>query len=157
MMNRRAGTLVAVKRPGGPPKLPRSLADLFCLIAATSNACARNITDAAMRTRPATRRVLTDAILIGVGALGVVDHEDVHAVARRFELEPELIPKGLENGRSIRPRRGVDAQIVRNPLDLPVEFPGEAGVIDDDAIDAGAREADQQIVERHRTRLEMAR
>src|SRR4051812_30593114 len=87
---------------------------------------------------------------ISLGALGMVDDEDVYAFARRFELEPELIAKGLEDRRAIRPLRGVDAQIVRDPLHFPIELPVEPCVIDDDAIEGSAAEADHQLVERHR-------
>src|SRR6185436_19205878 len=146
-MNWRSGTLVAVQRPAGPPKPPFSSPDLFCLMAATSNvgdgACACRIaTDAAATT--ATINFFMAKILVGLGPLGVVDHEDVHAVAHRFELETELVAKRLKDSRSLRP-----------PLDFPVELAGETRVIDDRAIEGGARQADQQVVERHRARPEM--
>src|SRR5205814_7730415 len=106
MMNLRAGTLVAVNRLGGPPKLPRSLADLFCLIAATSKVgggvCARSTATTATTkaVRVAAWRCM-QAILVGLRPFGAVDDQDVHAVARRFELETELLAKRLENRRSV--------------------------------------------------------
>src|SRR6185436_11279262 len=105
-MNWRSGTLVAVQRPAGPPKPPFSAPDLFCLIAATSNvgdgACARSIATDATATM-ANINFFMAKILVGLGTFGVVDHEDVHAVAHRFELQPELVAKRLEDPRSFRP------------------------------------------------------
>jgi len=60
---------------------------------------------------------------IGLRSLGVVDDEDVHAVARRLELETKLLPKGCEHRRPFRPARAVDAQIIGHPLHFPVDFP----------------------------------
>src|SRR6185369_13894927 len=131
---------------------------LFCLIAATSNvgdgACARSIATDATATM-ANINFFMAKILVGLGTFGVVDHEDVHAVAHRFELETELIAEGLEDARSFRPARTVDPQVLRHPLHLPVELAGETCVIDDRAIEVRAAEGDEHVGERRAARAEM--
>ena len=91
----------------------------------TSNAFRRRRT--AFRTVDIAFRI---ALYVGYRPLDAVDDEDVHAISRRLEPEPELFPEGPEDRWSIRTVPGVDTQVVRTPLNFPVEFPGEARVID---------------------------
>src|SRR5690349_20010175 len=127
-MNTTAGVFVAVNRLGGPPNRPPCSPDLFCLIAATSKACASASAISTAFMRP---------ILVGLRWPRVIDHEDVDSVAGGFELQAKLIAERLEDGWTVLPLRGVHAQILRHPLHLPVERPREARLIDDRPIEGG--------------------
>ena len=76
----------------------------------------------------------------------MIDHEDVHPISSGLEFQSELIAKCLKNRGPVRPLRDVAAQILRHPLNFPIEFPAQPCVIDDDAVDSGPPEANQQVL-----------
>ena len=65
----------------------------------------------------------------------MIDHQDVHPISSGFEFQAQLIAKRLKDRRAVRLLRGVAAQIIRHPLNFPIEFPAQPCLIDDDAVD----------------------
>src|SRR5947209_2257968 len=95
-----------------------------------------------------SRLIVTDS-LVWCGAFDVIDHENIHSISSGLEFQAELITKCLKDRRSLRRLRGADAQVLRHPLNFPVEFPRQPSAIDDDAVDGSSPDANQQVVERH--------